>query len=235
MYNQNYADRVTYYVANSIIIATIVTWLSLSTPFDHSSNNRSYVDRLYYRPAEIFPVNLTNPQFWVRELPVLSLDVTPDSHPVKKASIIARPVTPKITDPILYHVNETIHLSQADKNCLVRNVFYESGTEPYAGKIAVAHVTWNRLKSGLWGNTICKVVHAPNQFSWTHEPAARHRAPEGPHWEASRQAVKDFVNGLRVSGLNRSMNFHAVHVRPEWARQDRRVAKIGGHMFYALN
>ena len=233
MYNQNYADRVTYYVANSIIIATIVAWLSLSTPFDHPSNNKPFVDKLYYRPAEIFPVNLTNPQVWVRELPALG--VTPEVHPVKKATIVARPIPPKITDPMLYRVDETIHLSQADKNCLIRNVFFEAGSEPYAGKIAVAHVTWNRLKSGLWGNTICKVVHAPNQFSWTHEPSSRHRAPTGPHWEATRQAVYDFIDGRRVSGLHRSMNFHAVHVRPDWARPDRKVARIGGHIFYALN
>ena len=60
MYNQNYADRVTYYVANSIIIATIVAWLSLSTPFDHPSNNRPFTERLYYRPAESFPIVLVN-------------------------------------------------------------------------------------------------------------------------------------------------------------------------------
>ena len=233
MYNQNYADRVTYYVANSIIIATIVAWLSLSTPFDHPSNNRPFTDRLHYRPAESFPVVLTTPVVRVHELPPMG--VTPEVHPVKKDTIVARPIPPKITDPILYRVDETIHLSQADKNCLIRNVFYESGSEPYAGKIAVAHVTWNRLQSGLWGNTICKVVHAPNQFSWTHEPGSRHRSPTGPHWEATRQAVTDFVNGLRVSGLDRSMNFHAVYVRPEWARADRRVARIGGHVFYALN
>lgn len=233
MYNQNYADRVTYYVANSIIIATIVAWLSLSTPFDHPLNNQPFTERLHYRPAEAFPVVLTTPVVRVHELPPSGF--VPEVHPVKKASIIARPIPPKITDPILYHVNETINLSQADKNCLIRNVFYESGSEPYAGKIAVAHVTWNRLKSGLWGNSICQVVHAPYQFSWTHEPASRHRVPTGPHWEASRKAVIDFVNGVRVSGLNRSMNFHAVHVQPEWARPDRRVARIGGHMFYALN
>jgi hypothetical protein len=233
MYNQNYADRVTYYVANSIIIATIVAWLSLSTPFDHPSNNRPFTERLYYRPAEAFPVAFTNPVVRVHELPPLG--VVPDVYPVKKPTLMARPIPPKIVDPILYRANETVTLSQQDKNCLIRNVFYEAGSEPYAGKIAVAHVTWNRVRSGLWGNTVCQVVHAPNQFSWTAESSARHRAPHGPHWEATRQAVYDFLDGLRVSGLHRSMNFHAVHVRPEWARPDRQVARIGGHVFYALN
>jgi hypothetical protein len=233
MYNQNYADRVTYYVANSIIIATIVAWLSLSTPFDHPSNNRPFVERLYYRPAEAFPVNFTNPVVRVHELPPIG--VVPDAYPIKKPVLAARPIPPKIVDPILYRANETVILSQQDKNCLIRNVFYEAGSEPYAGKIAVAHVTWNRVRSGQWGNTVCQVVHAPNQFSWTAQSSARHRAPVGPHWEATRQAVYDFLDGLRVSGLHRSMNFHAVHVRPDWARPDRQVARIGGHVFYALN
>jgi hypothetical protein len=233
MYNQNYADRVTYYVANSIIIATIVAWLSLSTPFDHPSNNRPFVERLYYRPAESFPVVLTTPVVRVHELPPVG--VVPDVYPVKKPALVARPIPPRVVDPILYRVDETVILSQQDKNCMIRNVFFEAGSEPYAGKIAVAHVTWNRVRSGQWGNTVCQVVHAPNQFSWTAESSARHRAPYGPHWETTRQAVYDFIDGQRVNGLDRSMNFHAVHVRPEWARSDRRVAKIGGHVFYALN
>ena len=233
MYNQNYADRVTYYVANSIIIATIVAWLSLSTPFDHPSNNRPFTERLYYRPAESFPVVLTTPVVRVHELPPVG--VVPDVYPIKKPSLVARPIPPRVVDPILYRVNETVTLSQQDKNCLIRNVFFEAGSEPYAGKIAVAHVTWNRVRSGQWGNTVCQVVHAPHQFSWTHEPTTRHRVPYGPHWEATRQAVYDFIDGQRVSGLHRSMNFHAVHVRPDWARPDRKVARIGGHIFYALN
>jgi hypothetical protein len=233
MYNQNYADRVTYYVANSIIIATIVAWLSLSTPFDHPSNNRPFTERLYYRPAEAFPVVLTTPVIRVHELP--SVGVVPDVYPIKKPVLVARPIPPRVVDPILYRVNETVTLSQQDKNCLIRNVFFEAGSEPYAGKIAVAHVTWNRVRSGQWGNTVCQVVHAPHQFSWTAESSARHRSPYGPHWEATRQAVYDFIDGRRVSGLHRSMNFHAVHVRPEWARPDRQVARIGGHVFYALN
>lgn len=141
-----------------------------------------------------------------------------------------------VTEPgIILHVSkETLTLTDADRNCLIRNVFYEAGAEPYAGKIAVAQVTWNRVRSGAWGGTICQVVHAPHQFSWTRDPVKRNRALSGLQVDSVRDAVDAFLSGVRVSKLDRSMHFHAAHVRPAWATADARVKSIGGHVFYAL-
>ena len=43
--------------------------------------------------------------------------------------------------------------------CLARNIFYESGSEPREGKIAVGMVTINRSRDERYPNTICGVVH----------------------------------------------------------------------------
>jgi spore germination cell wall hydrolase CwlJ-like protein len=32
--------------------------------------------------------------------------------------------------------------------------------------------------------------------------------------------------------LQGAMHYHATHIKPEWARQQQRVAKIGRHIFY---
>jgi hypothetical protein len=136
---------------------------------------------------------------------------------------------------IILHVSsEKIAISEADRRCLIRNVFYESGGESYEGKIAVAQVTWNRVRSGAWGKTVCQVVHAPHQFSWTRDTVKRNRPLSGVQVAAVQEAVDDFLNGIRVSKLDYSMHFHATHVRPTWATADARVKRIGGHVFYAL-
>jgi len=49
--------------------------------------------------------------------------------------------------------------TEKDVDCLARNIYYEAGGEPEEGKVAVAMVTINRVRSGNFGNTICKVVN----------------------------------------------------------------------------
>lgn len=129
---------------------------------------------------------------------------------------------------------EVIFISDRERACLTRNVFYESRGEPYWGKIAVAQVTWNRVKHGKWGQDICRVVHAPGQFSWTVEPHKRTSPIGGPGWADTMQAVEDFVNGVRVEKLENSMYFHASYVKPNWHTWADRVKQIGNHIFYAL-
>ena len=56
--------------------------------------------------------------------------------------------------------------------CLARNIYFEAGNQPLAGRIAVGQVTINRRNHKLFPNTICAVVHQGGerkhrcQFSW---------------------------------------------------------------------
>ena len=43
-------------------------------------------------------------------------------------------------------------------NCLARNIFFEAGSEPEEGKVAVGLVTINRTQDGRFKDTICGVV-----------------------------------------------------------------------------
>ena len=131
-------------------------------------------------------------------------------------------------------VVEVILITEREKTCLIRNVFFEAGSEPHEGKIAVAQVTWNRVKDGRWGSDICRVVYAAGQFSWTSDHNKRNRPVPQEGWEPTIEAVEDFINGARVARLERSMFFHAVHVRPNWHSFAERVRQVGNHVFYAL-
>lgn len=58
---------------------------------------------------------------------------------------------------------------QIDKDeleCLAKNVYFEARGEPTVGKIAVAHVTLNRVNSARFPATICGVVHQAVYSKW---------------------------------------------------------------------
>lgn len=136
-----------------------------------------------------------------------------------------------ITREVAFYRESPIKLSDKEMSCLAKNIFYEAGIEDYYGKIAVAQVTYNRLKTGRWGRSICSVVHAPHQFSWTKQKLEK---PRGPLWAESKRAAQDFVNGLRVMRLQNSMFYHATWInKPHWAHAKQEIVTIGQHIFYA--
>jgi spore germination cell wall hydrolase CwlJ-like protein len=54
----------------------------------------------------------------------------------------------------------TPFLSDKDIECMAKNIFYEAGSEPTEGKIAVGIVTLNRTQDGRFGRSVCDVVKA---------------------------------------------------------------------------
>lgn len=115
--------------------------------------------------------------------------------------------------------------------CLSKNIYYEAGIESDKGKLAVAQVTLNRVESGLWGDDICSVVYAKDQFSWTKKRRKLHK-PKGKAWADSRKIAIAAVAGKRIKPLKKSMYYHADYVKPYWSKKKKKVAKIGTHIFY---
>lgn len=133
-------------------------------------------------------------------------------------------------DDIIY-TKEAITYTQADVECLTRNIYYEAGVEDYRGRVAVAQVTVNRLKTGRWGNTICKVVYAPAQFSWTLK--RRLERPNPAVWRECQEIALAVLQGKRMRGLQRSLYYHATYIPdPKWADPRHEVGQIGQHIFY---
>ena len=126
---------------------------------------------------------------------------------------------------------------QKELVCLARNIYFESASEPYRGKVAVAQVTLNRVNSGKFPDSICGVVHQKTrldsrticQFSWVCEGNLRIRAPQ-LYNESMTVARRVLLEGFRLPELKHAMFFHASYIQPNWKR--RPVAKIGGHIFY---
>jgi N-acetylmuramoyl-L-alanine amidase len=124
--------------------------------------------------------------------------------------------------------------------CLARNVYFEARGEPVAGQYAVAEVTMNRRASRRYPDTVCEVVYQQNwdtlrgryvgAFSWTEFDGLPE--PSGEEWRRA-VAIAEAVYYQRYTPvLQGAMHYHAAHIKPEWARQQQRVAKIGRHIFY---
>lgn len=123
--------------------------------------------------------------------------------------------------------------------CLARNIYYEAGSEPFDGKVAVAQVTMNRAESGKFPDTVCGVINqrtriSPQvvicQFSWVCE-GKRLRSAIGERWEEALYVARMvLIDGYRNPKFDDAMYFHAVHVNPGWGLP--KVARVGNHIFY---
>jgi spore germination cell wall hydrolase CwlJ-like protein len=135
----------------------------------------------------------------------------------------------KIDDII--QVKEHVKYTKNDVECLTKNIYYEARGENTAGKFAVGHITVNRLKTGYWGNSICKVVYAKKQFSWT--LAKKLPRPDSRAWAESEDVARKVLAGHRVRGLTKSLYYHATYIKdPKWADSKHEAGQIGNHIFY---
>ena len=127
-------------------------------------------------------------------------------------------------DPILYN--------RKDIQCLAKNIFFEAGTESMLGKIAVGQVTVNRVKIGHWGETVCEVVHAKDQFSWTNKDNLILDRDSRNYKDSVVAAKRVLSERRRLSILRHALFYHADYVRPRWADRDQKIGQIGTHIFY---
>lgn len=127
-------------------------------------------------------------------------------------------------EPILYN--------RKDIQCLAKNIFFEAGTESMLGKIAVGQVTVNRVKIGHWGETVCDVVHAKDQFSWTNKDDLSIDKDSKTYRDSVVAAKRILSERKRLRILRYALFYHADYVRPKWIDRDQKIAKIGTHIFY---
>lgn len=130
-----------------------------------------------------------------------------------------------------------IDFVRQETECLAKNIYFEAGNEPVEGKLAVAQVTKNRVKSGRFANTYCGVIYQRNnnkcQFSWTCDGRSdRIKAPA--LYSKAMKIAQDFLFRNKKSGIiDKDVYFyHANYVRPNWSNDLSEVTTIGSHVFY---
>ena len=126
---------------------------------------------------------------------------------------------------------KTVKATNTELLCLAKNIYYEARGEPMRGKIAVAQVTLNRVTHRTeFQSSICGVVYAKDQFSWTNE---RHKEPRGEAWREAKEVAKAVIEGSVHIPDFKALYFHNLTVKPRWRKTKELIARIGNHIFYA--
>lgn len=142
------------------------------------------------------------------------------------ALLIATNVAPA-TNPKKLHTAKTNH---SEVECLAKNIYHEARGESFYGQVAIALVTVNRVASGQFQNSICKVVYAQGQFSWTQNESKR--VTESKAWSSAMKIATAVLSKTIEQPEFTALYFHTAHVRPKWAKTKTLVARIGSHLFY---
>ena len=138
-------------------------------------------------------------------------------------------------------LRENIVVNNNEYRCLLRNVWWESASEPFVGKLWVAKTTLNRVRSSKFPNSICKTVYQRKQFSWTHQiPKNKHKVPNktASEKELLKQlevisTVVIWIDRLGWDFTEGSQFYHSVKVKPNWDYTKlERTETVGNHVFY---
>lgn len=143
--------------------------------------------------------------------------------------------------------------AQKEVECLADNIFFEAAYEPIEGQAAVAIVTFNRVKSNQFPNTICDVVKQKTrvsnigdrrivcQFSWYCQTKEYFLSYNKENLTGRQKEVYNniydlafhlYVNSHKITdNTGGALFYHADYVNPKWRNLDR-TTKIGRHIFY---
>jgi spore germination cell wall hydrolase CwlJ-like protein len=140
-------------------------------------------------------------------------------------------------------VQVMLNTSNSDVDCLARNIFFEAYGQGEKGMLAVGLVTLNRLESGKFGETICKIVHQKSiikvgarwkaicQFSWNCDKHSN-KPNDKEAYAKCISLAKRVLTGQVPDITKNATHFHTKYVKPAWSKSYRLVAIIGDHKFY---
>lgn len=131
--------------------------------------------------------------------------------------------------------------SAQDRDLAIRTMLGEASDQGDEGQAAVLNVIKNRLKNGNYGDSISKIVLAPNQFEPWHT-RAKELAAISPKSDAYKDAARVFdgvVSGDiedNTDGATHFLQPDIVRARtggklPDWAQGQGK--RIGDHVFYS--
>ena len=121
-----------------------------------------------------------------------------------------------------------------------------TATESTSGKVAVAQVTMNRVRSLHYPNTVCKVItqgrHYSNgfpvkdrcQFSWYCDGKHDEPPTRGSMWKESEKVARYVLSTPDLMDItDGATHYHADYISsPRWADPRRKTAEIDTHIFF---
>jgi N-acetylmuramoyl-L-alanine amidase len=145
-------------------------------------------------------------------------------------------------------IDYDIVLDYNDVDCLALNVYHEARGEGLKGKLAVAHVTLNRVNHKRYPDNVCSVVYQSKttinhrgeevprrnkcQFSWYCD--GRDDTPyDDTLWERSVDLAVKVLLGLTNDPTRGATHYFNPHkANPYWKDSYQHVVDVGNHKFY---
>lgn len=132
-----------------------------------------------------------------------------------------------------------------EKLCLAKNIYFEARGQDLRGQIAVALVTFNRVNSPRFPDSICGVVWQKGrskktgkyvaQFSWTLDHISN-TPPNTQTWKNVQRLVTAIMDENSISNIvdftEGSQYYHTKDIDPYWNDSMTMVATIDDHIFY---
>ncbi|QIN92033.1 hypothetical protein [Phage NBEco002] len=116
-------------------------------------------------------------------------------------------------------------------DCIAKNIYFESRGEGIKGMTAIAHVTKNRVNSGKFPDSYCKVVYQSNQFSWVSKRPKVDKTDEA--WQTAKNLARViYYVDLPQDPTYGALYFHSGKDKPYWTKKFKKTTKIKGHTFY---
>ena len=141
---------------------------------------------------------------------------------------------------LLFSSCEKVEASDVDGEayCLAKNIYFEAGNQPLAGRIAVGQVTINRKNHGMFPHTICEVVYQGGetrhrcQFSWYCD--GKSDVPtDSETWMESIILAFRLLNFDDMDITEGSLWYHANYIdKPYWSDELTPTVVINNHIFY---
>ena len=158
----------------------------------------------------------------------------------------------------------TVEVDTYQLSCLAQNIYHEARGESYQGKIAVANVTMNRVRSKKFPGTVCGVVKQAVHSRWwkkhhDRDVPVRHKCQFSWYCDGKSDAVvltdhngnivkanmsawiesqelarRALLNELPDITNNSTHYFNPTLADPEWAYHYDQVAQIGNHVFHRM-
>ncbi|MBY3596151.1 cell wall hydrolase [Rhizobium bangladeshense] len=128
--------------------------------------------------------------------------------------------------------------SAREQQCLASGIYFEARGESVKGQAAVAQVILNRVRNPAYPKSICGVVYQNEdwrnrcQFSFACD-SIKDRVNSEYHWRVARDVAMAVTSGkIWLPQVGSATHYHAVYVRPKWAKTMEKVGRIGLHVFY---
>jgi spore germination cell wall hydrolase CwlJ-like protein len=131
---------------------------------------------------------------------------------------------------------DSVSYSQEDLKLLACLVHSEAGTQSYEGKLAVANVVLNRVKSSKYGGSIKSVIYQPGQFSVANSGSLAKQLSNYDNYRSNSQqlsvkAAKAALEGSNNIGSRLYFHSYKAAVRKGYDKKKTSV-KLGDHLFW---